>query len=43
MRSLFGLLVEKVGQNDAVDPFTKQDVLWTMIDFFTKRGMADLM
>lgn len=36
-------MVDKVGEKDAVDPYTKQDVLWSMIDFFTKRGMADLM
>lgn len=26
-----------------MDPFTKQDVLWSLIDFFTRRGMASLL
>lgn len=43
MQSLFGHLVERVGQKDIVDPYTKQDVLWSLIDFFTRRGMAALM
>jgi len=43
MRSLFSVLVDKVGEKDAVDPYTKQDVLWNVVDFFTRRGMADLM
>jgi hypothetical protein len=42
MRSLFSYLVEKVGTKEALDPVTKEDGLWKIIDFFTKKGISDL-
>lgn len=42
MRALFSFLVEKVGSKEPIDPSTKQDVMWNVIDFFTRRGMSDL-
>lgn len=34
MKSLFGYLVNKVGEKSVVDPFSKQDPLWTLIEFY---------
>jgi hypothetical protein len=33
---MFSFLVEKLGDKQAPDPVTKEDVMWQMIDFFTK-------
>ena len=42
MRQLFSHLVERIGSKDAIDPFTKKDIMWNLIDFFTRRGMPEL-
>jgi len=31
-----------VGTKSAVDPFSKQDLMWNIIDFFTQDGMIEL-
>ena len=35
MRALFGHLVQKVGNKDALDPISKEDSLWKLVDFLT--------
>jgi len=42
MRSLFGYLVKNLGTRQAIDPVTKEDALWRVLDFFTKSGVADI-
>lgn len=42
MRSLFGMLVNKLGTQEALDPVTREDGLWNLIDYYTKRGISDL-
>lgn len=36
MRLMFALLVDKIGDKQAVDPISKEDNMWLLIDFFTK-------
>ena len=42
MRSTFGFLVQNLGTKQAIDPTTKDDALWRIIDFFTKAGISDI-
>jgi hypothetical protein len=42
MRSLFGYLVDKLGAKQALDPATKEDALWKIVDFFTKSGVQEI-
>ena len=42
MRSLFGHLVETLGTKQAIDPVTKDDALWRIVDFFTRPGVKDI-
>jgi len=42
MRALFGFLVGHLGQRQALDPHTKDDALWNIVDFFTKAGVAEI-
>lgn len=42
MRSLFGFLVKNLGTRQAIDPSSKDDALWKLVDFFTKQGIADI-
>ena len=43
MRALFTYLVDFLGTKQAIDPVTKQDALWHIIDFFTKPGISNLL
>jgi len=36
MRALVGFLVKKLGKTQVIDPVTKQDAVWELIDFFTQ-------
>lgn len=42
MRSLFGYLVQNLGTKQVIDPVTKEDALWRIVDFFTQRGINDI-
>jgi len=42
MRSIFGYLVQNLGTKQAIDPVSKEDALWRVIDFFTKSGIKDI-
>lgn len=42
MRSLFGYLVQNLGTKQAIDPVSKEDALWRIVDFFTQRGINDI-
>lgn len=42
MRSLFGYLVEKIGNKQVIDPITKEDPLWRAIEFFYRPGVQDI-
>jgi hypothetical protein len=42
MRSLFGYLVKKLGTKQAIDPITKEDALWRIVEFFTRSGISDI-
>ena len=42
MRSLFGYLVETLGTRQAIDPQSKDDALWRIVDFFTKSGISEV-
>lgn len=35
MRTLFGYLVQNLGTKQVVDPVSKEDALWRIVDFFT--------
>ena len=36
MRALTKYLVSRVGDQQVIDPITKEDAIWNLIDFFTK-------
>lgn len=42
MKSLFGHLVESLGTRQAIDPVTKDDALWRIVEFFTRPGVKDI-
>jgi hypothetical protein len=42
MRSLFGYLVANLGTKQAIDPVSKEDALWRVIDFYTKAGIREI-
>jgi hypothetical protein len=42
MRSLFGHLVEALGTRQAIDPVTKEDALWQLVQFFISPGIKDI-
>ena len=42
MKSLFGYLVESLGTRQAIDPISKDDALWRIVDFFTRPGVKDI-
>ncbi len=42
MRALFSFIVEKVGTKEPLDPVTKEDGVWKIIDFFTRQGMSEI-
>jgi hypothetical protein len=39
MRALFGHLVDKLGTKQAIDPVTKEDALWRLVEFFNSKGI----
>ena len=36
MKSLFSYLVDHIGLEQIIDPLTKEDALWSIIDMYTK-------
>lgn len=36
MRALFSFLTDHVGREQVIDPLTKQDALWKLVDFYTR-------
>jgi hypothetical protein len=36
IRSLFGYLVDHLGSKQALDPITKEDALWRIVEFFSR-------
>lgn len=36
LRSIFNYLIKQVGTKQIVDPLTKEDALWNLVEFFTK-------
>lgn len=42
MNSLFGHLVDKLGSNTVIDPISREDALWKLINFFTKSNLCEL-
>jgi hypothetical protein len=42
MRNLFGFLVQNLGTKQAIDPVSKEDALWRIVEFFTKGGVSDI-
>lgn len=42
MRSLFGYLVQSLGTKQAIDPVSKEDALWRIVEFFTKNGVSEI-
>lgn len=42
MRSLFGHLVKSLGERQAIDPVTKEDALWQIVEFFSKPGVNEI-
>ena len=42
MNTLFGYLINKLGSGTVIDPTTKEDALWRVIDFFTKNNICEL-
>lgn len=42
MRALFGFLVTHLGTRVALDPVTKDDALWRLVEFFTRPSVAQL-
>jgi hypothetical protein len=43
MRALFGYLVESLGTRQAIDPVSKDDALWRIVDFFTHSSVNQLV
>jgi hypothetical protein len=43
MRALFGNLVESLGSKQAIDPVTKDDALWRIVEFFNSKGIRDIV
>ena len=43
MRALFGHLVESLGSKQAIDPVTKDDALWRIVEFFNSKGIRDIV
>jgi hypothetical protein len=42
MRALFGHLVERLGTKQAIDPVSKEDALWRVVQFFNSRGIREI-
>jgi hypothetical protein len=42
MRSLFSHLVSKLGSKEAIDPITKEDSLWKIVNFFSQSIVQDI-
>jgi hypothetical protein len=42
MRALFGFLVQNLGTKSAIDPVSKEDALWRIVDFFSQRAITEL-
>lgn len=42
MRTLFGYLVQNLGTKQVIDPVTKEDALWRIVDFFTQTGIKEI-
>ena len=42
MRTLFGYLVQNLGTKQVIDPVTKEDALWRIVDFFTQKGIKGI-
>jgi len=42
MRSLFGYLVSNLGTKAAIDPVSKEDALWRVVEFFTQRAISEI-
>ena len=40
MRTLFGYLVQNLGTKQIIDPVSKEDALWRIVDFFSQRGIS---
>lgn len=36
MKSLFNYLVDYIGEEQMIDPLTKKDAMWQIVDTFTK-------
>ena len=36
MRALFSFLIDHIGPEQVIDPLTKEDALWNLVDFFTQ-------
>lgn len=36
MRALFSFLTDHIGTEQVIDPLTKEDALWNLVDFFTQ-------
>ena len=43
MRALFGHLVQAMGEKQAIDPVSKEDALWRIVDFFTASGIREII
>ena len=43
IRALFGHLVETLGSKQAIDPVTKDDALWRIVEFFKSKGIRDIV
>ena len=39
MRAMFAVLLDKVGRKQVIDPVTKEDGLWRIVEFFTRPGV----
>ena len=42
MRSLFGHLVASLGTKQAIDPVSKEDALWRIVEFFNQKGIREI-
>lgn len=42
MRALFGYLVQTLGTKQAIDPITKEDALWRIVEFFSRPSMKEI-
>lgn len=38
MKELAKYLISRVGNQQVIDPITKEDAIWNLIDFFTKNS-----